>query len=337
MKKTLCIIPHKIGLGGPASFQTRFSAVCAERGHAINHDPLDPSNSAILVIGGTKHLRSLKQAKRNGVRIIQRLNGMNWLHRKTRTGLKHYLRSEVNNWILSTIRSEADQIIYQSEFSQGWWQRVYGDTPNPGRVIYNGVDLNQYNPTGIGNPPQDRIRILIVEGHLGNGYDQGLESAAQMAKLLAQRIQKTVELMVVGCVPEALKEKVLDYEVPVIWKGVVKREQIPSLDRSAHLLFSSDINAACPNSVIEALACGLPVIGYDTGSLFELISDEGGCVASYGGDPWMLQKPDIHSLADAAQKVISNLVYYRAAARSRAVELYDIQNIADQYLEVLLQ
>ncbi len=337
MPKTICILPQKIASGGPGSFQSRLTRVLADRGYAVNHDALDPANSAILMIGGTRHLGLLKQASRNGVRIVQRLNGMNWVHRQARTGLKHYLRSEVNNWILSTIRGMADQIVYQSQFSRQWWHKVYSQTQCPERVIYNGVDLEQFNPLGAGSPPEDRIRILLVESNLGGGYEGGLESLVRMARLLSQRIEKKVELMVVGKVPEALKTSMADAGVEIVWKGMVKREAIPALDRSAHLLFSSDINAACPNSVIEALACGLPVIGYDTGALSELVANGAGAIAAYGSDPWKLQKPDLHTLTDAAQSVLSNQQGFRKVARARAERMFDIQHIADQYLEALLK
>ncbi len=335
MKKTICILPQKIGTGGPGSFQSRLTAVLTERGYLINHDALDPANSVILVNGGTKYIQTIWQAKRNGVRIVQRLNGMNWVHRQTRTGLKHFLRSEVNNWILATIRGMADQIIYQSIFSRDWWSKVHGEKKIPGRVIYNGVDLNQFSPQGEGTPTADRIRILMVEGSLGGGYGGGFHSAVQMVQLLSRRIPEEVELLVVGKAPEALKNFYTESEIKILWKGMVKREEIPIIDRSAHLLFSADINAACPNSVIEALACGLPVIGYDTGSLAELITGNAGSVAPYGSNVWKLEKPDIHTLADAAQKVISNQQVCRSAARNRAVEAFDIQHVADQYLEVL--
>lgn len=337
MNKTICILPHKLGLGGPASFQSRLIAVLTERGYTVTFDALDPANSAILVIGGTKQIQSLKKAQKNGVRIVQRLNGMNWVHRKVRTGIRHFLRAEVNNWILSTIRAMADQIVYQSEFTQDWWTRVHGKTKSPGTVIYNGVDLTQFSPSGIGTPPLDRYRILLVEGHLGGGYEQGLVSAVQVVKLLNQRLDKKVELMVVGSVPEPLKHTFDNSGLEIIWKGVVKREEIPAIDRSAHLLFSSDINAACPNSVIEAMACGLPVIGYDTGALPELVNESAGSIALYGGDPWKLGKPDIHTLADSAQKVLSDQQTFRAGARKRAIEAFDIRRISDQYLQILFK
>ena len=92
----------------------------------------------------------LTALKRKGIPIIQRLDGMNWIHRKRFTGLRHYFRSEVNNWILSEIRSRyANKVIYQSEFSRDWWNRVYGSKPTPNEVIYNGVDLDQFDPGGI--------------------------------------------------------------------------------------------------------------------------------------------------------------------------------------------
>jgi glycosyltransferase involved in cell wall biosynthesis len=102
------------------------------------------------------------------------------------------------------------------------------------------------------------------------------------------------------------------------------------------VLLSTDINAACPNSVIEAMACGLPVAGYGTGALRELVDSGAGEIAPYGGDVWQLDKPDIHALADAVQKVINNQAVYAKQARAHAESDFNIQDIADRYLEMLL-
>jgi hypothetical protein len=41
----------------------------------------------------------------------------------------------------------------------------------------------------------------------------------------------------------------------------------------------------------------LPVIGFDTGSLSEIVDGDAGCLVPYGGNPWKLEKPDIPALA----------------------------------------
>ena len=86
--------------------------------------------------------------------------------------------------------------------------------------------------------------------------------------------------------------------------GALAQERIPEMDRSAHLLFSADLNPACPNSVIEALACGTPVVGFDTGALKELVPETCGRIVPYGGDPWKLETPDLPGLAAAAAEVL---------------------------------
>ena len=117
---------------------------------------------------------------------------------------------------------------------------------------------------------------------------------------------------------------------------MVPRERIPEIDRSAHLLFSADLNAACPNSVIEALACGLPVAAFDTGALNELVTGDAGRLVPYGGDPWKLEPPDIPALAIAAAEILRDQPRFRSAARAHAESALGLEKMVDGYLKVLL-
>jgi glycosyltransferase involved in cell wall biosynthesis len=166
-----------------------------------------------------------------------------------------------------------------------------------------------------------------------------LETAVKLAVAVKQETSQTVELMVVGDVSDAVKTRAhaLAPDQWITWRGIVPREAIPAIDRSAHLLFSTDINAACPNSVIEALACGLPVLAYDTGSLSELIKNGAGCLVPYGADHWQLEDPVISPLARAAADILKNNPGYRIRSRERAHSTFSLDKMVDSYLDVLVK
>jgi glycosyltransferase involved in cell wall biosynthesis len=326
------------GVGGMVSFRGRFIAGLAQRGIQVCSNLDDGAYDAVLVIGGTRHLVGLWKVRRRGVRIVQRLNGMNWMHRKRWTGLKYALRAEYGNLVLNTIRTRlADRIVYQSNFAREWWERVYGVTGPSWKVVYNAVDLRQYTPEGPGERPQDRQRLLLVEGSLGGGYDIGLDMAIGMAEILQNEQSQAIELMVVAKVSKGIQAAALKKtRIPITFSGKVPGEQIPQVDRSAHLLFSASIDAACPNSTIEALACGLPVVAFDTGALPELVCGDAGRVVPYGGDPWQLDPPDIPALARAATEILADQPRFRQGARRRAEEAFGLDTMVEGYLACLL-
>jgi glycosyltransferase involved in cell wall biosynthesis len=157
-------------------------------------------------------------------------------------------------------------------------------------------------------------------------------------------VKDQLELAIVGRVPENIQDqwnRELNNQSPsgmlkFDWKGLVPAEEIPGIDNSAHFLYSSDINAACPNSVIEALACGLPVLAFDTGALPELVTEETGRIIPYGGDPWKLDPPDIGALVSGAKEILENHEYFHRSARTLSENKFDLHRMVDAYLEILV-
>jgi glycosyltransferase involved in cell wall biosynthesis len=255
------------------------------------------------------------------------------------TGWRHFLRAEGNNLVLRLIRNRfADHIVYQSEFVRSWWEGAFGEARVEAKVIHNGVPLNQYMPIGDADRPVDKDRLLVVEAGLRGGYEVGLETAFQLANRLISDHKRRIELVIAGAVDEAVKERwSASAEFPVIWKGLIPPDAIPSLDRSAHLLIAADLNPACPNAVIEGIACGLPVVAFETGSLPEIVTDEAGRLAAYGADPWQLERPDYASLADAAVEVLDDQVRFREGARRRALKAFGADRMVANYVGVFMK
>jgi glycosyltransferase involved in cell wall biosynthesis len=196
------------------------------------------------------------------------------------------------------------------------------------------VDLQIYTPDGPHERPTDRFRLLLLEGSLARGLNSGLFHAIALAEKLSEKYP--MEVVVAGTVDDATQRS-LQSKVPVKFLGTIPRSEIPALARSCHLMYSAEVNPPCPNSVIEALACGLPVVGFDSGSLKELVTPDAGCIVPYGGDPWKLETPDISALADSVQNVLTNQDSFRAAARKRAESMFGLDQMTDAYLKILLQ
>lgn len=338
LKTSICVLPELKGFGGPSSFQAKLKKGLELSGIAVHHDIHDPSTRALLVIGGTRRLQDLAYARRKGIRIIQRLDGMNWLHKKKKTGIRHYLRSERMNLQLSVIRRFfADAVVYQSRFTRDWWHTVYGSQKTPHTVIYNAVDLTEFYPGDSSYKDGEEVRMLVVEGSFKGGHERDLRNAVEAAHSLADLMHAPVRLMIAGKVPDLFKIDIPTHPSVIIdWLGMVPHADISDLDRSAHLFFPAEINAACPNSLIEALACGLPVVGYATGSLPELVGEDGGMIVPYNGDFWNLEAPRSEPLAKAACEVLANHREFQRGARKRAETLFSVAEMVEEYRKMLL-
>lgn len=337
-KKTIGIIPNVSGVGGPASFNEKLSAGLKYAGIRVTYDLNDKELSAALVIGGTRSLDKLMSVKNRGIPIIQRLNGMNWVHKRLNLGIKHYLRAEINNWILKTIRgSLATRIVYQSEFSKNWWDRVYGKRNLNTSVIYNGVNTELFHPDEDYRGNEGYLNVLVVEGSFKNGYDLGLRNVISALNTFAGKFTHKVNLIVIGKIdPQTSVELERDVRISINWLGIKTRQEIASQMRNADLFFSADLAPACPNAVIEALASGLPVAAFDSGALGELVTSDCGIISPYDADIWQMKPAGSDAMADLLHSKMSDMSGMRFQARKRAMEEFGLERMVSRYLQVLL-
>ncbi|MCJ7514085.1 MAG: glycosyltransferase family 4 protein [Anaerolineales bacterium] len=333
--RRLCLVSRQGGIAGPATFQRRLAEGLAARGIDQCYDLRDTPYAAVLVSGGTRHLGGLHRVRRQGIPIVQRLDGMNWIHRRRRTGARHFLRAEINNLLLRWLRSHlADGVIYQSQFVRRWWDETYGAVQVPSAVVHNGVSLEAFRP---GEPQTESpgSRLLVVEASLAGGYETGLEHAISLLNALGA-IGRPVELIVAGQVSGKVRQASDSGSPrPITWMGAVASPELPRLYHTGSMLFSADLHPACPNTVIESLACGTPVVAFDTGALPELVEPSAGRLVPYGADAWKLEPPDIGGLAAAAAEVLADLPRYRRGARARAEAAFGLDRMVDGYLAAL--
>ena len=343
-KKSICLLPKAASLGGPRTVQQNLITWAEHSGEIeIHFDANREDIDAFLVIGGPKkYLKRLLEARRKGIPVVHRLNGMNWIHRQRPESLKYSLHSEAANLAIAYYRRfVCSKIVYQSPFCEERWNRVYGRLSKPTAVIFNGTDIKHFCPGETDPDITDRIDFVLAEGSFRYGMDFGLDAAADLALGLSERFSQPVCMHVAGKTDPSAEARIRQrlkesgQAVTAVFEGVLPREQLISLERNSAFFFSSEINAACPNAVIEAMACGTPVTGFDTGALKD-VTGEAGIIVPYGGDPWKLDQPRTAPLIDAAEQLIRNNVHYRRAARSRAESVFPVEKMAEAYVNFCL-
>jgi glycosyltransferase involved in cell wall biosynthesis len=305
-------------------------AELGRRGVESTFDPNSRPLDAVLVFAGTKDLVSLWKCRRQGIRIVHRLDGINWLHRARPRGIVYALRAEALNLQLRLIRSHlADRIVYQSEFVREVWERLYGPAAASARVIHNGVPLEEYSPR---KKTHDGT-LLVVEGNL-HFNDPAREMLLAANRVLIEK-GPLKRLRIYAHTDPAWGREWARYDPRPEVAGLRPRSEVRDRQQSAALFLSMEINPPCPNAIIEALAAGLPVLAFDTGSARELIG-AGGEVVRYEGDPWRLEVPrNLDALGEAGRRIVGHWPDYSRRARSEAEKRFDIRTVAQAYLETM--
>ncbi|MCK5310810.1 MAG: glycosyltransferase family 4 protein [Desulfobacteraceae bacterium] len=324
--------PHKPPEhGGPGSFQTRFEHELKLLGWRVVYPEDRITPDVIMVVGGTRKLWWLWKNKRKGVVIIHRLDGLNWQHRLLPFSQRINLKVELANKLLRFIRNKlADQIIYQSEFVRDWWHEYAGNVVGKEHIIYNAVDINDFKPSHNG-APEERM-LVCVEGTV-QSVDAYICPVETLSKQLFEKglIAGTI---VCGRMQTVEAQQRLESCPGIVIKGMIPRDKIASVFQNAVYLVL-EVHPACPNSIIEAMACGTPVIGFDTGSFRELVPPDAGICVPYGANPWKLEQPDIPALLKAAEQVINNWEQYSKGARAVAEERFNIKDMTKAYIQTV--
>ena len=320
--------PHKPSpIGGPGSFQLLLEKKLLSESHTIVYAGEDYTKNpdVVLVVGGTRKLLWLIKLKMNGTKIIHRLDGKNWQQSINNDGFYITFKSRAVNLLITVIKVFlADAIIYQSNFVLSIWNTTK-KLNNNNYVIYNSVDIDEFRPVkkDLNNKPH--FTIICVEGTV-NG----------LPALDILRSIKSFSVDVYGNVSREIfrifKQKTQNN---INFKGPVSRTCIKEKLAGFKIFLNLETNPACPNSVIEALSAGVPVVGFDSGSLKELVGDAG-IILPYGkGNPWKLESPDTKEIEFAIIKIKNNYKYYSKRARLRAKRLFSLDTMYLKYKKIL--
>ena len=183
-------------------------------------------------------------------------------------------------------------------------------------VIYNGVDFNEFYPAN--NKVLNEKIKLISTGRL-------IERKGYAYLIKALEGNKKVELTLIGDgnLKGELNDLAVECGVDVKIPGMVAHDEIPDYLRNADVFVLPSLNEGMSNSVLEAMACGLPIITTNTGGSKELIN----------GNGFVINKNSILDLKKALDQYLyyKNLIKVHSGKSIKIAEGMSWGAIAKQY------
>lgn len=205
-------------------------------------------------------------------------------------------------------------------------------------IIPNGVNTDEFHPDPM--KEEDGIfRILVVGRLTPRKGIRFLVRAMGMLSASGSRVKsvmtdgETIELWLVGSgeerpVLEALaKECGVERQVKCF--GSVPHEELPRYYGLADVFCLPSLNEGMSNTVLEAIASGLPIVATVTGGTEELVTD--------GENGFFVKKESPEDLAEKLGNLIvdSELRKRMGAVSRRKAESMNWKSVADQFLALL--
>lgn len=236
-----------------------------------------------------------------------------------------YLLSNRNNWMYGADSPEAkyahqleakvfhgaDQVVVTTPEIKQTVQERHGVAPTKVRVIPNYVDTHLFHPIA---EPRQPHRICCLSRMEEKKNLHGLFDALR-------GLDVQLDLIGGGQLKEELVARVRKEQLPVNFIGTVPHGELPRYFNRAALFILPSLLEGHPKALIEAMACGTPVIGAASPGIRELIRH---------GETGYLCGPSAHELRTALQDMLGD-ADQRARmghnARAFVVEHFSLERI----------
>lgn len=254
-------------------------------------------------------------------------------------------------WAIRETTKDVDIVICTSETVKKEYLKLIGKSRAPKiYTVSNGVDMKEFklgrkNEDLKSNLAKKEERIISLIGRLEPW--KGQETFIRAAEIVSSTDRDTqpsrndklsLKFLIVGGPLFGRGEyenklKVLIKELKLEKKVILlgQRDDVPdSIAISDMIVHTSYLPEPFGRDIIEAMACGKPVISTNVGSPKEIITPETGILI----EP---NRPDI--LADEIMKLLGNPSKMKKMgenARKRAEELYDIKKVTKSIEKILL-
>ena len=204
-------------------------------------------------------------------------------------------------------------------------ESFFKDCPNIRiQTIYNGVDIDVFKPESfvVIKSLKERLGISEKKVLLGCAVPFGVKKGYGDFLELREKLDDSYAIVMVG-VSQKQKEEVCS-------KGIIGISRTQNVQELVNYYSMSDLfinltySDTFPTTNLESLACGTPVLTYDTGGSVESVDERTGVV---------VKKGNMNVLVETI-KLFTSKLKNSDACRKRAVSLYDKRDKYQEYIDL---
>ncbi len=131
-----------------------------------------------------------------------------------------------------------------------------------------------------------------------------------------------------GPLRSTLEKLAQDLGISTLVDFIGERHNIATFLREAKFLVHTSESEGCPNVVMEAMACGIPVVAMETGDIPYLVEE--------GKTGYVVRQGDEEAMADRMTRLLNDVSLCKLmglAARAKAEREFGLQRLVSETLE----
>jgi len=277
----------------------------------------------------------IKKSKQKGIKLVWNQNGVYY---KAWYGDGY----EKENKKMGSLMHMADHVFYQSQFCKRSADKFLGTYNGSSEILYNAVDTNIFVPKKNVVPGNELMLLSAGSQNAFYRLETVLKTLFHVLKL-----GRKAKLIIAGEVSwgygnrevvNSTRRLIRDLKLEeyVIFQSRFSQKEAPSIYQQAHILLHPQYKDSCPGVVIEAMACGLPVVYSNSGGVPELVGSAAG-IGVQVEDSWDKDfPPSPEKMAESVLSVADDFDRYSEAARQRARDCFDLQPWLDRHQAIFM-
>ena len=178
--------------------------------------------------------------------------------------------------------------------------------------------------------PADK-KLLLFSSMKITDKNKGIDFLVDACKLITTQypeFSRSLGVVVVGKESQQYAEL---FPFPIYCLDFVQDEkEIAHIYNAADLFVNPSLHENLPNTIMEAMACGIPCVGFNTGGIPQMIDHlHNGYIAQYksaedlaNGIHWSLTEGDYESLSEEARRKVMNS-YSEHTVAMKYIQIYN--------------